>query len=260
MYTVSRRRGFRGVRRAGRAIGGATIASLKGLTGFVATTNYAETASPGGINGVASGFWVACLFSIQSQAVGSATRHLVSKALAVTPVAGWLLRTSGTNTGIGLAAANGVGTAVATPAFAIPAGHVGKAVLVVGVHTGTSLQLYVDRLAQGAPAAITGYTPQVGAMRMGASPAGASAVASTTIFGVAGGHAVPTLAQVQAYYDQVKAANGILGAMPGVTTQSAWNVLGATGTVPDSIDADPMTITTSGALSLVTQTPPVFSW
>jgi hypothetical protein len=246
-FIASRRGGARGV-----GSGGGPVRPMLGLRGFTASTDYASTAT--GIAGDAAGFWKAVLFSPDSQAVASASRTLDSK-IAGTPN-GYEFRTTGTHSALVFSATSGAGGFISAPSFTLTAGHMGKDVLAVGVHTGSVLRLYVDAVESGSGTAITGYTASANAQRMGGRAINTQPASDTVIYGCAGGHGVPSLAQVQQYFADVKAARALV-AMAGVTTGGAWNVVSATSVV-DSVAADNMTVT--GTLTLVTRTTKAWSW
>lgn len=249
---MSRRlRAGRGGRGRGGRGGSGALGPLLGLSDMT-VANYAQTAAPGGVGTAAAPYWVAVLASITSQAA-SATRVLLASNQSAS---GWEFRTNGFNATAGFYANNGAGTLVVSPLFTVTAGHVGKELLLVGVHDGTVLRLYVDALEVSSGTAITGYTPHVGRMRLGQRPTGTLPATDITLYGWAGGHAAPSLAQVQQYFADVKAARRMV-AMAGVTTQSIWNVTDIVS-VLDSVGTDHMPVT--GTPTLVTKPTPTWSW
>lgn len=252
MFTVSRRSG----RRMGVRSGGARLARLPpmlGLTGFTAS-NYAETANPGGIAGDAGGFWGAALFSVLAQ-VTNVQRAIVSR-LNNGGAQGWEIRTMNSNTTMNILAYSGSSSAIASPAFTIPAAYVGKEMLALGVHTGTHLRLYVDALEVGAGTPIVGFRAATTNMRMGGRSITGIPATDVTIYGEAGGIGAPTLAQIQQYFADVKAARAMVP-MTGVSTQGIWNVTD-TVTVRDSVGTDHMAVV--GTPTLTTKQTPDWSW
>lgn len=251
---MSRRlRAGRGGRGRGGRGGSGALGPLLGLTGFTGAI-HAQTASPGGVQGINTGFWVAIAFSVISQA-SSANRTLLGTLGAGV---GWEIRTTTFNAGIIFVASNGAGSAISTTSFVIPAGHVGKEMMAVFVHTGAGDEVipYIDAVQAGAAVACVGYTPNTARMRVGARLTGSQPATDITVYDWAGGHAVPTLAQVQAYFDAWKATRR-MSAMPGVATQSAWDVTDI-ATINDSIATDHMTVT--GTPTLVSKPAPVYTW
>jgi hypothetical protein len=174
-----------------------------GISGWTAA-NYYETASPGGIAGVDTGFGVWGLIRVDSQAVASATRRIFNRSSS--SATGWFVRTGTTNATLVFGAASGAGVGTTAPAYTITAGDVGKVIGFVGVHDGSNLRLYVNRVEVGSGTAITGYTPQSTATRIGARNTGLEPADNITILGCAGGHGVPSLAEVQALFDLMKSS------------------------------------------------------
>lgn len=247
-----RLRAGRGGRGRGGRGGSGALAPLRGLSDLT-VANYAQTEAPGGVGTAAAPYWVGVLASITSQAA-SATRVLLASNQSSS---GWEFRTNGFNATAGFYSWSGSsGALVASPLFTVTAGHVNKELLLVGVHDGTVLRLYADALEVASGTAITGYTPHVGRMRAGQRPTGTLMATDVTLYGWAGGHAAPSLAQVVAYFAAVKAARRMVS-MAGVTTQSVWNVTDVVS-VLDSVGVDHMPVT--GTPTLVTKATPTWSW
>lgn len=200
---------------------------MVGATGWTGS-DYCQTANPGGEAGDAGGFGVVVLMTIKSQAVSSASRIITERQSAGT--AGYSLQTLTTNAGIRFFAANGVGTTLGSATYTVTASDVGKIMMVVGVHDGDELRLYVNRAEAGAAQAIVGYTAASIQQTIGARSTGQFPLAETTIYGVSTFRGVKTLAQIQALYDDVKLARDILGSGMGPT--NGWSFKRAGGTVP----------------------------
>lgn len=250
---MSRRPRISGGGRSSRS-GGSVAAPLLGYSGL-SNSVFASTANPGGVAGIGTGFWGAALFRIDASG-SSTTRYIVARSTGG-PL-GWLIRTLTTNATLMFGAVNGAAALVSSPTYAVQASDIGKVHLAVGVHDGSNVRLYVARAEVGSGTPITGYTAATTLTRMGANPAGSNGATNMTIFGWAGGHAVPTLAQVQAYFDAVKSARRIV-AMPGVATTGAWPVGTSLATVTETqAGTDNMTVTGTPTLAMVSA--PVWGW
>lgn len=208
------------IRRKGRMAsrGSRVDPRLFGATNISAGSFY-QTGSPGGVAGSTS-FWVAWLFQVTSQAT-SATRHITNRFLG-TPL-GWAARTENTNATLRFYVTNGVGSFTGSPAYTIPAGEVGKAHLGVGVYATDTVRLYTKRVEVGSGTATGGgFQAASSNHTLGSRVGGASPSDNMILFGASGGAGTPSLAQVQALFDSVKAIYDIDG-IPGMTDH-LWSV------------------------------------
>lgn len=231
---------------------------LYGLQSFTTADYYQSVNNPGGIEGNATGFWVAALFRIDTQAVASATRALFARYSSA-PLAGWGFLTTGTNAVFSFYNIDGVVSARPVN-YGIAASNVGKIMLGVGVREPGQIRLYVNKVQSGAPFALTGFTPAVDRTYVGRRTSGNPA-SSATFFGGCGGIGIPTLAEIEAQADAVKVAGDIVE-IPG-KTDSLWSPKqdqagSAPALLEDKIGAEDMQRV--GAPVLVQVTNPVFGW
>jgi hypothetical protein len=119
---------------------------------------------------------------------------------------------------LGFQFANGAGSPVGSNLKTITASELGVDIVVHGVHDGTFLRFYFNGVEIGSPVSITGYTAFASDMRVGRYPDDASPLPSTNFisFGVAGGHYVPSAAEVAANAQAIL-ATGRMQAIPGKT-------------------------------------------
>jgi hypothetical protein len=185
----------------------------------LSVANFYTTAGIPTLVGSAAGFWVAVLLRIDSQAVASATR-LAASTMSTAPNAGnaggWYMQTTGTHSMIMFVPINVGGSGVSSPVSIVSASDVGKLLLVVGVHDGAKSRLYIKRAEQGTGSAISGYTPGTNPLNIGRDPRAILPADGLTVFGLAGGNGIPSLAEVQALHDAVLASEDIV-AIPGRT-------------------------------------------
>ncbi len=182
-------------------------------------SNFYECATP---LGEGSGpFWAAMFFTVTSQAVASKARvPFASSSQSPSNISGFALGTSGTNTFVSMTAYRGDGSGVPSPSATIAATDVGKLHLLVGVLDSAALKVrtYWKRVEQSTGATYTAYTPSSTGMRLGRSfltndysPDGIS------LWGVAAGIGLPSLAQIQAMFDETQ-ANERIGSIAGMTS------------------------------------------
>jgi hypothetical protein len=215
------------------------LAALSGTSGF-GVLNYYETSNA--MQGDASGFWQAALFKVDSQAVIGVNRNLIRHV----GVGGARLRISGTNTTLRFAATDDFGSLETSSSYTITPADLGRVLLAVAVHDGVSLRLYVNRVEVTPAIPITGYMmPPTAEQRIGDGADG------LTIFGVAQGNAVPTLSDIESYYDAIKAERR-MAPMPGVQTDHLWNTTQA-GPIPDELAGSSADLFVAGGLSTVAQ-------
>ena len=226
--------------------------TMYGVQGF-STADFYQTALPGGIAGTAAGFWVSCLLRLDALVV--ANRSFLGR---FTTGAGWIFTVTSAHNLI-FQLVDGGGVIRASANFPVTA-VAGKIMHVAAVFDGAALRLHVNRSQVGAPTALSGFTVANERMLAGKRATG-SATTSGTMFGVCGGHAVPTLAEVEAQADAIKLAGDIV-AIPG-KTDSLWSVKqDQAGTAPavldDKVGLEDMAA--QGAPALVSDPAPVWGW
>lgn len=178
-------------------------AGLLGGSGWD-TTNQLGTAAGAGIRGHASGFWVAVHANILSAVNGAYLASCFDGTIT-----GWRLYQDSATT-LRFEVANGAGAFVASSAYTFTAN---KENVFVGVFTGTQVQLFAARAQVGSNAAITGQSPAAAGNRMtaGIRNNGTAAHTGARIYGIVGGdNSVPTLAEVQALSDAIKAGGQVV--------------------------------------------------
>lgn len=209
--------------------------------GSLADSAYYETAN--GSPGTAAGFFYAVLFMIMSQAVSSQARMLLAKQ-AASNAAGYAMYTGGTNQTLLGVVTNGSGSAITGPSTIFGAADVGRLLLAFCVHDGAKVRTYVRRAELSTGTAITGYTVPTQPLRVGRHSVSAGMSAgSLQIFGWMSGHAVPSLAEIQAAHDAAMAHEDII-AIPD-KTDHLWSVKRdqqgvAPATILDRIGTDHM--------------------
>lgn len=221
-----------------------------------------RTANPGGIAGTASGFFAAALFRFVSTPASSA-RALCGRSNNSN--AGWYIYAGATHNQLYCRMFNGVGTSVNSPIYSVVAGDLDKVCGVVAVHDGSYVRLYVNRVEVGSGTAIVGYTAHAQGTEIGGQGNGAGAynISSNSgpcqLFGVTGGAGIPSLANVQAWFDACK-SNYTCSAMPSVGSEHRWLCTSATspiadvGTVPEDASYTP------SGMSVVTLSNPTWGW
>jgi hypothetical protein len=117
------------------------------------------------------------------------------------------------------------------------------------------VRLYLRRVQQGTTGtAITGYAPSADPLMIGRDPRVATPYPADgiTVYGMAGGHFVPTLAEIQAQYDACMALEDMV-AIAGKTTwlYSAKRDAPSLAPLTDRIGTDHMT--KNGSPTLVPQ-------
>lgn len=212
---------------------------LYGASGFTLNHYYEATT---GISGHPSGFWVATLFRIDTQAVASKARIIVAKRADTD---GWQIYTNATNSTL-YGCVQTTSNYYLTPAVTLAAGDVGKLLLAVMVYdVGTQkIRMYYKRVEQGTGTTTAGtYTvPTAIPMRVGRSNSTGDASANgLTVFGVAGGDGGQiALGRIQAYHDAAMALEDLPPTMgiPGFGG-SRYSFSEATraagGTIPASV-------------------------
>lgn len=217
---------------------------------------YYATLAGGGEGGIASGFGVITIARV-SQSVASASRGLADN-LFTSPVEGWTVNTSGTNTGVLAAFVSGAGASVSSPTYTLAPSDAGKILCIVAQHSGTQSRVGVSRSAM-LGTAITGYTPSsTRIMGLGArANIGNIPADGVDIFGSLTFRGTPTDPQLLALQDLVRTLGDVPSkaaaeaVMPGTTithrssvrdTLQAANVPVSDGqagpaSIPDSVTA-----------------------
>jgi hypothetical protein len=219
-----------------------TPGPLWGVQGFTTANYYQSVSATGGIPGVDTGFWLGLLMRVDALTPGVA-RYIASRLVSN----GWQFNLSTTHL-LSVTFTNGAGASINTPSSTVQAADVGKVMYLAGVHEGPAnlIKLYRNKSLIGS-AAITGYTPGSSPMLVGRRSAGSTPFPSGTIFGMCGGHFVPTLAEIEAQADAIKLANDIVE-IPGKTS-GLWSVKqdrvggSAPALLDDKIAADDLKIT-----------------
>lgn len=201
------------------------------------------SASPGGIAGTAAGFHVAWFGRLT--ALGT-SNNLFSRSSGV---AGWQLRQLAPTT-LTFRCANGVGTMVDSSAVTL-SGLTNQWIGIVGVHTGTQLQLWVNGAQVGSDQAITGYTAFSG--RTGVGGVGAAS-AYLDMVGCGGGTGVPTAANIADWFVQIRARRQIVG-VPGVTTTNLWPARPGALVPLDTVGGANMSLVGAGHTDIQTRSP-----
>jgi hypothetical protein len=240
-----------------RQVGGHSTPSaahvLVGVGGFSATSYY-QTANPGGEAGTNTGFGVAVLFRVPTQAVSSGARILTERQNG--SVAGWTYYTAGTQTQLRCEFCDAGGITRLGPVYTITAGDVGKVMMGIAVFDGTHIRHYVNRAEVATAVAITGYTASSSRQYLG-SRAG-SLSTTCEVYSVSTFRGVATLGQVQAAFDLTKALKEARSPLGETFRWSAKH-----GTPPSSLlplaGADTMSIQGSG-LAAVYGISPVWGW
>lgn len=240
-----------------------TSGSKQGVTGFSDLT-YFQSALNAGIAGQAAGFWVAVYIIVTSQAVASTSRDLAGRRVG-SGVSGWSINTATTNATVTFGCANGAGSFLTSPAYTITAGDVSGAValLVVGVHDGSNLRLYVKGAQVGSGTAITGFTtstvPNMGLGNGNAAfPSGLSfgePPDGVIVLGLAGGNGVPSAGEIATMDTACASANDIV-AIPGKTDHLyslKQDIAAAGGSLPiksaDRVGTDDLFLIGSGLVT-----------
>ena len=224
-----------------------------GLNGF-GTGEFLQTASPGGIAGVNTGFWVYFVFA-RTDLTTNTNAHVFNRLNAAFSQGWTLAQSSGSN--FVFACCSNTGVFIQSPAWTMTSpAHVNKICRVVGVHTGSAVRIHANGAQVGATSAITGYTPFSGVTKIGHSSAHGGFPSTFTFYAAGGGAGVPSAADIAAWDAALVASDNMRTAMPNVPAEHSW-VLNSLGTAVDSPGTDDMSIT--GTLTLATAQPPVYA-
>jgi hypothetical protein len=186
--------------------------------GTFTQTDYYETATNLGDSNTQS-FWAAVFFLVFSQSVTSKPRDLFG-SINSTSTQGFAIRSNTSNNSINFLAMDNTAAARTPTTAGISATDVGKLQVYLGVwdQPATKVRGYFKRVESGTGTTVTGYGPSAGGMRIGRNfQATDRAADGLVVYGVAAGLGVPTLAQIQAFYDDTL-ANERIGSISGLTT------------------------------------------
>lgn len=233
-----------GSRRQSPGIGAAS--KLYGI-GAIDSNTYLETSNPSGTPGSAAGFYVAV---IARPKVLAAANYWAS---CLTAAAGWGFIQPATST-MSFRAAAGDGSIIHSPTYSL-AGLTNAIVPLVGVHDGTALRLYAARAQVGTGTAITGYSTISNRMRIGAGGASNSYL---DWFGCIYGVGVPSLANIQQWFDDCVAQRRIAD-MPGTPASRIWRPIEDGSAPVDSVGSVAMTLSGTGHTTL-SLTAPMWGW
>lgn len=191
----------------------------------LSTSNYYRGVSGEGLAGGTS-MWAATLFILDSTPVGSDYLHMRGQAA----VRGWRLYVTSANRTL-FSIVNGVGTNVTSPNVgSVPTAQVSG---VVGTYDGATVRCYLNRAQLGSGTAATGYTaPNAGDLyAIGVRSNATSPFDTGKILGTCGGTGVPSLANIQSWFDNAKTAKDVVD-MVGATTTHMFSVRENGRTIP----------------------------
>ncbi len=171
-----------------------------------------------GICGDRAGFWIACYFQNNTVTSPSGFNYttLVSQTIE-NGSKGWSLfqylnalyfQVNGTN----------------GPTYTVLTTDYDRPMLIVGVYTGTGVQLYVSGVSAGTQVGLSAYSPPPDTYSLVIGNSYLSSLKATdkhTVFGVSGGNGTITLAEVQALNSLVESTGRIQG-IPG-KTDGLWD-------------------------------------
>ena len=212
----------------GAALGGAGGSGSGGFIGAAVAPPRYETAPATGLVGSAvTGLWMACLFTVNSQAVASSNKT----PAAAFGTGGWRLVTTTTNAAVVFNCITGV-----SPTYTFVANDIGKLFLAVGLIdvVGAIARLYVNGAQVGAGTVVATYTPLTAGAgtTLGGTSAG-NAASGLSVFGLCGGPTIPSDAEILQLFTDVKASRRIVE-IPGKTA-NLWSVPPAPVAVPETI-------------------------
>lgn len=222
--------------------------SLPTLVGLANLSNprALQTANPGGVPGVATGF---AIYGLVRPLASGNGNYWISRLAAA---AGWGV-IQPTATTVAFRCADGGGTLVTSAEYTL-APSINKELGFVAVHTGSNLQFWVNNAQVGADVAITGFTVNSNRTYIGAA---GSASAFFDWYGAGGTSAAPTAQSIAEWFSYVKARRSVV-AMPRVTNTSLWRPQIA-ASVPDLVGTQTMSLVGTGH-SVVKRKNPAFAW
>jgi hypothetical protein len=195
-----------------------------GLRDFTAANSYATQAG-GGEAGVASGFGILALISVDALNA-SASRYLFGCS-DTTPSVGWMLHVSIANA-IRFYAVNGAGTAVPSSPYQLTTTDAGKILIVNGWRDGAGVhRVMVSAVEQATVAAASGYLPRAAAPTTFSGVAGAPATAAATgitEYGLTTWRGTPSDAQLRAATALARTLGDVPDAIEGATVTHCWSV------------------------------------
>lgn len=198
-----------------------------GAQGF-SPANYLASVAGAGLRGSLSGHWCAWAGRIDNLINGTGAAVFM-ETLELGSPAGFTLFAGATNFGnIGYQCVNAAGGFVTSSLLTLATVDTSQPIMLVGVHTGSQLRLYIKRANQalvqvGSDVAITGYKVPTSAAKhvIGNRDGGSVPTYNSGWFGAAGGDGfVPTLAELQQLGDDWD-RTGQLGSIAGKTSH-AW--------------------------------------
>lgn len=179
----------------------------QGAANFASANRYTSSFDD---NSLATGFWFAALVFH-----GVSTPTGLLAGANDSNLRGWELRVGSSNTTMSWAM--GDGTAMLSSGTGVTV--VSKINLIVCVwdQANARQRVYINRAESGTGVARTTYVPPVATkVTLGDSPPNAGIVGTRTLLGFAQGNGVPSLAQVQAFHDNV-AATDVMQTIPGMS-------------------------------------------
>ncbi len=191
---------------------GTPVTTLIGGSGWD-STNFLGTGNDLGLRGATTGFWAAWLFT--HNAVPSTSQYPFT--FFDGSGKGWLWYSAASNGVFNFSCGNLSSAFIASPTHSLISGNIGKIQLLVGVFTGAGgfVRQYASNAEIGSGTATSGYTlPGSGSSlycSLGTRNNNAGGVPATdfTIFGCAGGNAVPSAGEITQLYADVKALGDI---------------------------------------------------
>lgn len=222
---------------------------LYGIGSFTLNDHYQMA---GGFAASPAGFWRAVLWRCDTQAVAFKSARMLFAQRDSDTNRGWQIWTTGSNASMFVSVSHTSGTS-AISAGAIAATEVGKLRLTIFVLDTVAARVRsFDKRVEVTNTSIAGtFQNSAVPMRIGRddTPAVDYSADGCTVFGVAGGDGIPTLQEIQAFYDATMASEQIK-TIPG-KTQFSVNVP-AGSSAPATLTDGPVTFTKSGTPSLVT--------
>lgn len=172
-------------------------------SGSFSAANYYQTAVDGGELGIAAGFVSVALYRLDSSPVTSA---IFDRAPS----------TAGYGVGSGNAVLNCYfgGSSLVVPTHPVYASDFGKLFLVVGVHTGTTVDIWTHR-RRVISSAITGYTAGTGLrVTLGARVSGQYPASYASLVAAFSARGVPSNTQIEALFDYVRLNGELPSSIP----------------------------------------------
>jgi hypothetical protein len=216
-----------------------------------------------------SSFWAAMMFTVTSQAVASKARvPFASASAAPSNISGFSMNTSGTNTLCSTTFYNGLGGGVSGPTGVIAPADIGKILLLVSVLDAPAgkVRTYWKRAESGTGTNYTAYVASTAGMRIGRTYLATDYTPDgIQVWGVAAGIGLPSLAQVQAMFDQTQASEriGSIAGMTSLRVDLTQDALGNAAALPASLvdrQSGTYNFTRTGAVSTATTHARAFGW